>query len=86
MLIFDGDYPMAYGGVELNRDLTLPLAEVRVADGDSGNVAFACLPEMRRGRVAAALSSGNACRVRPGQRIKRVGQSIEARALPLTIS
>ncbi len=60
MLIFDGDYPMAYGGVELNRDLTLPLAEVRAADGESGNgesgnVAFACLPEMRRGRVAAAL-------------------------------
>ena len=65
MLIFDGDYPMAYGGVELNRDLTLPLVEVRAADGESGNaesgngesgnVAFACLPEMRRGRVAAAL-------------------------------
>ena len=55
MLVFDGDYPMAYGGVELNRDLTLSLAEVRAADDNPGNIAFACLPEMRRGRVAAAL-------------------------------
>ena len=55
MLIFDGDYPMAYGGIELNRDLTLPLKEIRDADENSDNIAFACLPEMRRGRVAAAL-------------------------------
>ncbi len=55
MLIFDGDYPMAYGGLELNRDLTLTLDDVRAADDQPGNVAFACLPEMRRGGVAAAL-------------------------------
>lgn len=55
MLIFDGDYPMAYGGIELNRDLTLPLKVVRAADDHPNNIAFACLPEMRRGRVAAAL-------------------------------
>ena len=55
MLIFDGDYPMAYGGIELNRDLTRSLADVRADDDNPGNVAFACLPEMRRGRVAAAL-------------------------------
>ena len=32
MLIFDGDYPMAYGALELNRDLTLPIDEVRAAE------------------------------------------------------
>ena len=55
MLIFDGDYPMAYGAIDLNRNLTRPLAEVRAADGDAANVAMACLPELRRGGVAAAL-------------------------------
>lgn len=64
MLIFDGDYPMAYGGIELNRDLTLPLADVRAADDLQGNVAFACLPEMRRGRVAAALMKFTVRRMR----------------------
>lgn len=29
MLIFDGDYPMAYGALDLNRDLTLPVAQAR---------------------------------------------------------
>ncbi len=55
MLIFDGDYPMAYGGIELNRDLTLPLDQVRARDDNPGNVAFASLPEMRRAGVTAAL-------------------------------
>ena len=31
MLIFDGDYPMAYSALELNRDLTLPVEAVRRA-------------------------------------------------------
>ncbi len=55
MLIFDGDYPMAYGGIELNRDLTLPISEVRAQDQTPDNVAFASLPELRRAGVAAAL-------------------------------
>jgi len=29
MLIIDGDYPMTSGAVDMNRDLTLPIAEVR---------------------------------------------------------
>ncbi|MAG37059.1 MAG: peptidase M19 [Dehalococcoidia bacterium] len=53
-LIFDGDYPLAYGAFDLNRDPTLPLAELRAQD-DSGVEAFACFPEMRRGGVAVAL-------------------------------
>ena len=62
MLIIDGDYPMAYGAIDLNRDLTRPIEEVRaVQDGSSEQErwpaagAMASLPEMRRGKVAAAL-------------------------------
>ena len=55
MLIFDGDYPMAYGGMEINRDLTLPISELRAQDETPGNVAFASLPELRRAGVTAAL-------------------------------
>ena len=55
MLIFDGDYPMAFGALEINRDLTLPLEEVRAAEEDTEVVAMASLPELRRARVAAAL-------------------------------
>ena len=31
MLNFDGDYPMACGAMNLNRDLTLTVEEVRAA-------------------------------------------------------
>ena len=34
MLVFDGDYPMAFGALDLNRDLTRPIAEVRAAPED----------------------------------------------------
>lgn len=59
MIIIDGDYPMAYGAVDMNRDLTRPIAEIRAADRakdpDSINILMASLPEMRRGKIAAAL-------------------------------
>ena len=62
MLIFDGDYPMAYGAIDLNRDLTLPIEEVRAVqegsrEGDRwpADGTMASLPEMRKGKVAAAL-------------------------------
>lgn len=62
MLIIDGDYPMAIGAMDLNRDLTLPLAEVRSAAPDRFAAksrpdaeTMASLPEMRRGGIAAAL-------------------------------
>ncbi|MBN4074231.1 membrane dipeptidase [bacterium AH-315-D21] len=61
MLIIDGDYPMAIA-VHLNRDLTLPLDQVRSAPDLPGGrpdrsdaETMASLPEMRRGGVAAAL-------------------------------
>ena len=30
-LVFDGDYPMAQGAVDLNRDLTIPLEALRTS-------------------------------------------------------
>ena len=38
MLIIDGDYPMAFGAMDLNRDLTLPIEEVRKAKPDQFSV------------------------------------------------
>ena len=62
MLIIDGDYPMATGGVDMDRDLTLPIEEVRGATGRRTTTldwpdseTMACLPEMRKGGVAVAL-------------------------------
>ena len=66
MLIFDGDYPMAHGALDLNRDLTLPIDEVRAADPEADRVPFACLPEMRKGGVTAALMKIAARREWPG--------------------
>ena len=61
MLIIDGDYPMALA-VRMNRDLTLPIDQVRSAPALPGgrpdradSETMASLPEMRRGGVAAAL-------------------------------
>ena len=61
MLVIDGDYPMALA-VKMNRDLTLPLDQVRTAPQISGSLpnrddseTMSSLPEMRRGGVAAAL-------------------------------
>ncbi|MBM3960277.1 MAG: peptidase M19 [SAR202 cluster bacterium] len=61
MLVFDGDYPMALA-VAFNRDLTRPIEEVRSAEPIRGGAphwsdsqTMASLPEMRRGRVTAAL-------------------------------
>lgn len=62
MLIIDGDYPMALGATELNRDLTLPLPEVRRTPPDRfaeksrpDAETMASLPEMRQGEIAVAL-------------------------------
>jgi|TARA_B100000809_G_scaffold111581_1_gene110149 membrane dipeptidase len=62
MLIIDGDYAMAFGAIDLNRDLRRSIEEMRNAEpGIRGNPdwpdgeTMATLPEMRRGRIAAAL-------------------------------
>ena len=61
MLVFDGDYPMALA-VAFNRDLTRSISDVRKAPQIPGgsphwndSQTMASLPEMRRGKVAAAL-------------------------------
>jgi membrane dipeptidase len=60
-LVFDGDYPMAQGAIDLNRDLTAPLAELRSSPQTHDSPTrvdaetLATVPEMRRGGVAAAL-------------------------------
>ena len=53
MIVIDGDYPMAYGAMVLNRDLTLPIDGIRSVAEDRGTMS--CLPKMRCGRVAAAV-------------------------------
>ncbi len=61
MLIFDGDYPMAHGALDLNRNLTVPIGEARaLPDKDTdtrwpNTGIMSTLPEMRRGKVAGAL-------------------------------
>lgn len=72
MLIIDGDYPMAVGGTEAGRDLTLPIEEVRAAEripsmlkwSDEGTMAT--LPEMRKARITVALVKVVACVKKPG--------------------
>ena len=62
-LVIDGDYPMALGALDINRDLTQSIEEVRAAapGGTRFDSAWpadgvmASLPEMRKGWVAAAL-------------------------------
>ena len=62
MLIIDGDYPMANGAIDLNRDLTLSIEAVRATPDETpaqerrpASSVMASLPEMRRGRIAVAL-------------------------------
>ena len=81
MLIFDGDYPMAYGALDLDRDLTLPLAEVRAVSRESEQAhrphdgTMASLPECRAAGMTAALVK-IACRIRrPNSPIWGLGSS-----------
>src|SRR6476661_6293032 len=55
MLIFDGDYPMAALAIQLRRDVTQPLDELRRRDRDHENIALASLPEMRKAGMAVAI-------------------------------
>lgn len=73
MLIIDGDYPMVFGAINLNRDLTRPIEEVRAVQPDRfanqswpDRETMASLPEMRRGKIAAALVKATGQIYRPG--------------------
>ena len=73
MLIFDGDYPMG-SAYQYNVDITRPIAEVRATqpvglageDVTETREMIASLPEMRRGRVFAALVKIGGRTYRPG--------------------
>ncbi len=73
MLIFDGDYPMAPVAIDGNFDLTRSIDEVRASDTrhafrmfSTHRALMASLPEMRRGRIAAALVKLSGRVWRPG--------------------
>ena len=72
MLIIDGDYPMAVGALDMDRDLTRPIDEVRSAPKGRSSLrrwrdseTMASLPEMRRSGIAAALVKVSACVPKP---------------------
>ena len=74
MLIIDGDCAFMLGAMERDRDLTLPLAEVRNAPSSGRNwvpevpdsEAVVSLPDFRRGGVAAIVAKLSARIYRPG--------------------
>ncbi len=74
MLIIDGDCAFMLGALERDRDLTLPLEEVRTAPTSGRNwvpntpdsEALVSLPEFRRGGVAVILAKVAARIFRPG--------------------
>ena len=65
MLIFDGDYPMSTGAFDFDRDLTLPIEQLRSAPPGTATInkewdwpdakAMCTLPEMRKAGIAIAL-------------------------------
>ena len=70
MLMIDGDYPMAHGGVVKERDLTLPIDQVRSEPVLAGRPddfdrtrpgTMASIPEMRRSGMAVALVKISRC-------------------------
>ena len=72
-IIIDGDYPMAVGAMDWDRDLTRPIEEVRAATGGTArregwpdSEVMATLPEMRKGGIAAALVKVTVCVKKPG--------------------
>ncbi len=70
MLIFDGDYPMAPQALNLRRDVTLPLDELRRRDTDREDIATASLPEMRKAGIAGAILKVCSDMQREGRTIK----------------
>ena len=71
-LIIDGDYPMANGAIDSQRDLTLPIEQARAPEnlnswfGWQDDGIMATLPEMRKGGIAAALVKVAVCVKKPG--------------------
>ena len=73
MLMIDGDYPMAHGGVFKDRDLTLAIDQVLITARNAGGRedrtrpgTMASIPEMRRSGMAVALVKINRSILRDG--------------------
>ena len=74
MLIIDGDCAFMIGAMERDRDLTLPLDEIRTAPASGRNwvpgvpdtEAVVSLPEFRRGGVAVIVAKLSGRIYRPG--------------------
>src|SRR5207249_10432159 len=71
MIVFDAHLDLAWNAMDYNRDLLLPVAEIRRREeGMTGNgrgcntVSF---PELRRGKVAIFIATLLARLLRPGQ-------------------
>ncbi len=61
MLIFDAHLDLAYNGVDWNRDLQLPVSEMRALEAGMTELGrgtnTVCFPEMRRGEVGVCLAT-----------------------------
>jgi membrane dipeptidase len=71
MLIFDAHLDLAMNAMEWNRDLRLPLAEIRqreteLTDKPDRAKGVVCFPEMRLGHVGLCVATQIARHVRPG--------------------
>ena len=74
MLIFDAHLDLAMNAMEWNRDLRLPLAEIRrreteLTDKPDRAKGVVCFPEMRLGQVGLCVATQIARYVRPGSRL-----------------
>ena len=71
MLVFDIHLDLAMNALEWNRDLTRPIAEIRLreagkADKPDRGQGTVCFPEMRKGRVGLCVATLIARYVKPG--------------------
>ncbi len=61
MLVVDGHLDLAWNALNWNRDLTLPISEIRRAESgqsqDHRGASTVCLEEMRRGEIAVCLAT-----------------------------
>ena len=71
MILFDSHLDLAWNALEWNRDLSLPVAEIRRREREQGLTSKGCgantvsYPELRRGKVAVFLATLLARLVRP---------------------
>src|ERR1039457_3168687 len=74
MLIFDAHLDLAMNAMEWNRDLRLPLDELRrrengLTDKPDRGKGVVCFPEMRRGHVGLCVATQIARHVKPGGKL-----------------